>query len=213
MWRKPARLAHYTSERGLWRDAMTGETDRYYIERCLDGHRDDFRHLVARYQRPLLAGIRCRQVRADVAEDAAQEAFLRAFANLATLRNPDAFFSWLLGIAYRVLLEVADRERRERAGLSRLATGAHAFDATTRAWSGDAALESALDALPEPYREVVLLRFYGDCSCSEMAERLGIPLGTVTKRLSRAYEELGQGLAVRHLRQEAPCPATCSEKT
>jgi RNA polymerase sigma-70 factor, ECF subfamily len=45
----------------------------------------------------------------------------------------------------------------------------------------------ALAALPEPYREVILLRFFGDCSCSEVAVRLGIPLGTVTKRLSRAY--------------------------
>jgi len=74
------------------RDAMTGETDRYYIERCLDGHRDDFRHLVRRHQKPLLAGIRCRQVRSDVAEDTAQEAFVRAFANLAKLKKPDSFF-------------------------------------------------------------------------------------------------------------------------
>jgi len=62
---------------------MTGETDRYYVERCLDGHRDDFRHLVLRYQKPLLAGIRCRQARLDVAEDVAQEALVRAFATLS----------------------------------------------------------------------------------------------------------------------------------
>ena len=57
-------------------------------------------------------------------------------------------------------------------------------------WSGDAALEAALAALPEPFREVVLLRYYGSCSCSEVAARLGLPIGTVTKRLSRAYEEI-----------------------
>jgi RNA polymerase sigma-70 factor (ECF subfamily) len=192
---------------------MTGETDRYYIERCLDGHRDEFRHLVLRYQKPLLAGIRCRRAQLDVAEDTAQEAFLRAFANLVALRKPDSFFSWLLGIAYRVLLERADRERRERAGLTRMATEAHAADNGAGPWSGDAALEAALDALTEPCREVVLLRFYGDCSCSEVAERLGIPLGTVTKRLSRAYGELRHSLTVRHPQQEAPCPAMRTEKT
>ena len=192
---------------------MTGETDRYYVERCLDGHRDDFRHLVLRYQKPLLAGIRCRQARRDEAEDAAQEAFVRAFAGLATLRKPDSFFSWLLGIAYRVLLERADRERRERAALAQMAAEAPGVQAGTESWSGDAALEAALAALPDPFREVVLLRYYGGCSCSEVAERLGIPIGTVTKRLSRAYEEMRQTLAVPDQKQEHPCPASSTGTT
>ena len=191
---------------------MTGETDRYYVERCLDGHREDFRHLVLRYQKPLLAGIRCRQARRDEAEDAAQEAFVRAFTGLATLKKPDSFFSWLLGIAYRVLLERADRERRERVALAQVAAEAPAA-ARAEPWSGDAALEAALAALPEPFREVVLLRYYGGCSCSEVAERLGLPIGTVTKRLSRAYEEMRHTLAVRDQEQEHPCPARSTGKT
>jgi len=56
-------------------------------------------------------------VRPDAAEDAAQEALLRAFANLAALRKLDSFSSWVLGMAYRVLKERADNEQRERAGL------------------------------------------------------------------------------------------------
>ena len=192
---------------------MTGETDRYYVERCLDGHREDFRHLVLRYQKPLLAGIRCRQVRADEAEDAAQEAFVRAFAGLATLKKPDSFFSWLLGIAYRILLERADRERRERVALARAAAEAPGAQARAEPWSGDAALEAALAALPEPLHEVVLLRYYGGCSCSEVAERLGIPIGTVTKRLSRAYDEMRHTLAVREQEQEHPCPARTTGRT
>ena len=192
---------------------MTGETDLYYVERCLDGHREDFRHLVLRYQRPLLAYIRCRQARRDEAEDAAQEAFVRAFTGLATLKKPDSFFSWLLGIAHRVLLERADRERRERVTLTQVAAEAPGALARAEPWSGDAALEAALAALPEPFREVVLLRYYGGCSCSEVAEQLGLPIGTVTKRLSRAYEEMRHTLAVRDQREEHPCPARSTEKT
>jgi RNA polymerase sigma-70 factor, ECF subfamily len=191
---------------------MTGETDRYYVERCLGGHGEDFRHLVLRYQKPLLAGVRCRQARRDEAEDVAQEAFVRAFTGLATLRKPDSFFSWLLGIAYRVLLERADRERRERVALARVAAEAPGA-ARVEPWSGDAALEAALAALPEPFREVVLLRYYGGCSCSEVAERLGLPIGTVTKRLSRAYDEMRHTLAVRDQEQEHPCPARSTGKT
>jgi RNA polymerase sigma-70 factor (ECF subfamily) len=175
---------------------MTAETDRYFVERCLDGHREDFRHLVARYQKPLLAGIRVRQRRADVAEEAAQEAFVRAFANLAKLKKPESFFAWLLGIAYRVLNEIYDRERRNREVLMRMAAEPSAHSAEIVERSADAALEAAIADLSDPYREVILLRFYGDCSCSEVADRLNVPLGTVTKRLSRAYDELRRRLAV-----------------
>jgi RNA polymerase sigma factor (sigma-70 family) len=48
--------------------------------------------------------------------------------------------------------------------------------------------------LPENYRKIVLLRYYGSQSCSEIAEQLDMPLGTVTKQLSRAYEMLRQSL-------------------
>lgn len=48
--------------------------------------------------------------------------------------------------------------------------------------------------LPEPYREVVLLRYYGELSCSRIADQLEKPLGTVTKRLSRAYAMLRESL-------------------
>lgn len=173
---------------------MNGDTDRYYVERCLDGHREDFRHLVVRYQKPLVAGIRLRQARADGAEDVAQEAFVRAYFNLAKLRKPDSFFPWLFGIACRILLERAEHERRERQGLARVAD-AEACRRDSGPWRGDAALERALAALSDPFRDVVLLRFYGDFSCGEIAERLRIPLGTVTKRLSRAYDELRHSLA------------------
>ena len=42
--------------------------------------------------------------------------------------------------------------------------------------------------------QVVLLRYYGGCSCSQVAEKLGMPLGTVTKNLSRAYAMLRKSL-------------------
>ena len=48
-------------------------------------------------------------------------------------------------------------------------------------------LEEAIAVLPESYRQVILLRYYEGLSCQEVATRLGMPLGTVTKTLSRAY--------------------------
>ncbi len=70
--------------------------------------------------------------------------------------------------------------------------------------SNDFALERAIGELPDAYREVVLLRYYAGRSCSQVAEDLGIPLGTVTKRLSRAYAMLRESLAVPECSQERP---------
>jgi RNA polymerase sigma-70 factor (ECF subfamily) len=53
-------------------------------------------------------------------------------------------------------------------------------------------LEEAIAVLPETYREVILLRYYEGLSCQEVATRLDMPLGTVTKTLSRAYALLGR---------------------
>ena len=51
-------------------------------------------------------------------------------------------------------------------------------------------LEKTIARLPESQRRVLLLRYYGGLSCLEVAQKLGIPLGTVTKNLSRAYKNL-----------------------
>ena len=67
-----------------------------------------------------------------------------------------------------------------------------------QAQSPDYDLERAIAALPEPYRQVILRRYYGDLSCAQVAEGLAVPLGTVTKRLSRAYAMLRVSLRNVH---------------
>ncbi|MHC4145550.1 MAG: RNA polymerase sigma factor, partial [Planctomycetota bacterium] len=93
---------------------MMSETDKYYVERCLDGHPDDFRYLVRRYQAALLANLAGKLGNRDRAEDAAQEALVRAYFNMGKLRKPDSFFSWLLGIADRVAKEQVREEQIQR---------------------------------------------------------------------------------------------------
>ena len=110
------------------------------------------------------------------------------------LRNPDSFFPWLLGIANNVTRELMRQERTERLR----AEESSSVQRTEQEQPGDAphggVLEEAVAGLSDPLREVILLRFFGDCSCAEVARRLGVPVGTVTKRLSRAYAELRQRL-------------------
>ena len=92
------------------------ENDRYYVERCLDGHPDDFRHLVRRYQPVLLAHLAGKLGSRDRAEEAAQETLVRAYFKMDKLRKPESFFAWLLGIADLVAKEQQRKEsiRRKR---------------------------------------------------------------------------------------------------
>ena len=170
------------------------ETDKYYIERCLDGHPDDFRYIVRRYQAVLLAHLAGKLGNRDKAEEAAQESLVRAYFNMSKLRRPGSFFSWLLGIADRVAKE---HQRKEMLHQQREVIRSFSQEAASPELSQDYGLEAAIAELPESYRRVVLLRYYGDRSCSQVAEQLDMPLGTVTKTLSRAYAMLRNALQQR----------------
>ncbi len=164
-------------------------TDQEHIERCLGGRTDDFRPLVERYERAVFAYLRGRLCYPDRAQEAAQESFVRAFFNLAKLKKRDSFFPWLLGIAHHVAREFDRRELTDRKMSGEYVEQRRRLT-EVRSRGRDEALEMAVSSLPPGLREVILLRFYADCSCLQISERLNLPLGTVTKRLSRAYAQI-----------------------
>ena len=169
------------------------QTDQQYVRECLNGHPDQYRHLASRYERVLMTHLlpRCRGDRSD-AEEAAQETLVRAYFWLPSLRKPQAFFSWLIGIADRVALEHQRAKTRERRIVEAATERSRAAMETSEP---DAALQDAIAELPEDYRQLILLRYYADLPCKEIAEQLDMPLGTVTKMLSRAYLMLREKLS------------------
>ena len=177
--------------RDRWGRERMNLTDKEYVNRCRDGHPEDFALLVNRYQGPLYSYLASRLGDRLQAEETAQESFVRAFLSLKKLRKPESFYSWLLGIADRVAKEQfrsVERRRKEREAAETLL--ADAGDNPD-----DYPLEEVIAALPESHRQVILLRYYEGLSCQEVATRLEMPLGTVTKTLSRAYALLRQELA------------------
>ena len=168
-----------------------GTTDKFYIGRCLNGHPDDFRYLVRRYQASLLAHLAGKLGNRDRAEEAAQETLVRAYFGLGKLKKPDSYFSWLLGIATRVAKE-QQREKQRRRQQENIRS--FSKEIPTPELSQDYGLEKAIAELPDSHRKVILLRYYGGYSCSQVAEQLDMPLGTVTKTLSRAYAALRKSL-------------------
>jgi RNA polymerase sigma-70 factor (ECF subfamily) len=167
-------------------------TDQEYVERCCDGHPEDFRVLVHRYQKPLFSYLAGRLQNHLQAEEATQESFVRAFLYLKKLRKPGSFYSWLLGIAGRV----AQEQFRDLAKRQKDCEVTENIMADAADHGREYPLEEAIAALPESHRQVVVLRYYEGLSCQEVATRLDMPLGTVTKTLSRAYALLRKELEV-----------------
>jgi RNA polymerase sigma-70 factor (ECF subfamily) len=168
-------------------------TDVEYIKNVLNGCPDDYRYIVQRYQGALLSYLGGILGELGLAEEAAQETFVRAYFGLHKLAKPQSLHAWLLGIAARVAKELQRTRKRHRnsdAGLAGVAMPAPRATGEER----DQQLRLAVANLPGYYQRVVQLRYYGGLSCQELARELGVPLGTVTKTLSRAYTMLRQEL-------------------
>jgi RNA polymerase sigma-70 factor (ECF subfamily) len=165
-------------------------SDQEYIARCLDSHPEAFRHLVTRYQGPLLSFLTGKLGNTERAEEATQETFVRAYFSLGKLRKCESFFSWLLGIGSRVVKEEQREEIKRRSIPQDISQ-----DSPPSELSLDCNLEKAIAELDAPYRHIILLRYYGGRRCEEVAQQLNMPLGTVTKYLSRAYVMLRDSLA------------------
>jgi RNA polymerase sigma-70 factor, ECF subfamily len=129
------------------------------------------------------------------AEDASQEAWIRAWRDLPSLRAPGAWPSWFRRIVVRAAI---DRARR-RSVREVSATG---FDSSTVPAVDDASvgvgdrdeMRRAFDRLSPDDRAVLALRFYADLEVPDVADALGIPLGTAKSRVHRALGRLEEAI-------------------
>jgi RNA polymerase sigma-70 factor (ECF subfamily) len=176
--------------------------DSDIVRSVLGGDRDAFRILVDRESAAVVRA--CYRVLSDFseAEDVAQDAFVIAYRSLATFRADGPFGAWITRIAVR--LAVRQLGKRRSVGWLRPIDGAtteemftslpahprtqpeHAALHAERA----AATRNAVANLGEPYREVVALRFFGECSLDEIATLTGRPLSTVKTHLRRGLLRL-----------------------
>lgn len=129
----------------------------------------------------------------STAEDIAQEVFMRAFKSIEQLRDLSAERGWLLAITRNEFARwcrlTAARRTTSTDGDVTDPVEAGEIDLERRDW-----VQAALEQLPVEFRAVVLMFYFEQLSYGEIAEGLGIPIGTVMSRLSRAKSQLKQCL-------------------
>ena len=133
------------------------------------------------------------------AEDVTQEAFVAAYRSIGTFRGEGSLRGWVLRIATRIAFRRLS-QRRETADLAAVGEPMLADRSSEPARTVIAAerqqmVRDAIAGLPDPYREVVALRFLADLSLAEVAEATGRPLNTVKTHLRRGLERLRPTLA------------------
>ena len=166
--------------------------------------------LMRRYNRRLFRIARSILRDSDAAEDAVQEAHLRAFSNLDRYEPTGKFGAWLARLAFNEALASRRRTRPEALSLDRIDDGHLQHGAApSPAEPGDSLdalqtrqlLEHAIDSLPEVFRTVFVLRVVEQLSGVETAACLALNETTVRTRLFRAQQRLRSDLA-RRLRAE-----------
>jgi RNA polymerase sigma-70 factor (ECF subfamily) len=170
---------------------LTQARDRDLVRRIERGDEDAFRGLFRRYAPSAMALARRVARQPALAEEIVQEAFL------AVWRNPGGYDqrrgsvkSWLMGMVHHRAVDSVRREESQR----RRAESAQANDVVVVEDLADAVVEElglpqerravreALEGLPPEQRQIIELMYFGGFSQSAIAERLGLPLGTVKSR-------------------------------
>jgi RNA polymerase sigma-70 factor (ECF subfamily) len=182
------------------------DTDLMLVERTVAGDQKAYELLVLKYQRRIerLIGRMVRDT--DLVEDIAQETFIRAYRALAQFRGEAQFYTWLYRIAVNTAKKALGDLKRDplvsenalRAGDEEDETSAVENELTTAetpetvlaAKEIAAAVNSAMEALPEELRQAVTLREIEGLSYEEIAEVMNCPIGTVRSRIFRAREAI-----------------------
>ncbi|MBO9524490.1 MAG: sigma-70 family RNA polymerase sigma factor [Nocardioidaceae bacterium] len=180
-----------------------GLSDETLLAGMADGDRDAASAFVRRYQARVF-GLALTIVRSpEVAEEVAQEVFLKAWRHAGTYdARRGRVATWLLSIAHNAAVD-AVRYRHEDPVDPELLAAVLAPDRATHGFAEDdtatrVTLRDALAALPVEQRAPIVLMTFQGLTAQEIADRDGVPLGTVKSRVRRGLRRLRDGMGARH---------------
>jgi RNA polymerase sigma-70 factor, ECF subfamily len=182
------------------------------IERCLEGDQVAWNAIVRQYWRKVFNVAYKFVGKHDEAEDLAQEIFLKLFRSLDTFDRRANFQTWLISVSRNLCIDHYRSVRKERETIDRDVDAAELSPvssdigpyATLEHNDRRALLRRALDELPPTLRSAVMMRDIHDLSYQDIAERLGLPEGTVKSRINRGRLELAR--QIRRIQEAGALP-------
>ena len=139
----------------------------------------------------------------ELARDAVQDAYIRAWRDLPGLRDPDRFDAWMHRLTVNACLDAVRRRRRRPIEVDLSPIMEPAVGDQTGLIDDRDQLERGFRHLGPDQRAVLVLHYYLGMSAPTMAETLGIPLGTAQSRLARALAALREAIGTDSLREPA----------
>lgn len=159
---------------------------RELVERAQRGDHDAFATLARLFVARLDAAARMILRDHELARDAVQDGFIRAWKSLPTLRDPDRFESWLRSLVVRSCIDVLRRRGRRPMEVELLPIDGPAVADMSSVVADRELLDLALARLHPDQRAVVVLHYYLGLPLPEVATTLGIPIGTAKSRHHRS---------------------------
>jgi RNA polymerase sigma-70 factor (ECF subfamily) len=181
------------------------ETETALVVQARNGDRHACGELVRRHHDGVIRIVYRMCGNAALAEDAAQDAFIRAWLNLSKFKPGTSLRNWLYRIAVNAALDALRRDARMAdvdLGTLSLPDPQESPETAFLRKEREETVQAAILALPEASRSVLVLREYGDLSYREIAAALDIPLGTVMSRLNYARSRLKGSLQTYFARME-----------
>lgn len=181
---------------------MNGVSDQAVVDRVLAGDMDAFSILVDRYQDRIYSAVLNYVYNRDDAVDITQEAFVRAFSKLKTFTAGSAFYTWLYRIAVNAAIDHLRRRKTkpvesiETEKFTEVGFEPPAPEATSNPeklavrQEQVRVIKQAISTLSDKLRIAIVLHDVEGLSQEEVADILGVPVGTVKSRVSRARAEL-----------------------
>ena len=180
--------------------------DSSLVQETLEGNQLSFQLLIERYQERIFGLVRHYTTKTVEVEDIVQDTFIKAFRKLSTFQHQSSFSTWLYRIAVNTSLDFLKRAGRNpvqavedpemlspsiESGQARVILPP---DSRMEREETARVTHEVLEELPEIFRTVLVLREFEDLSYQEMADLLGISIGTVESRLFRARARFKEAL-------------------
>lgn len=169
-----------------------------YVESSNTVREERLTHMVEQYQSSLLTLCYSYLHERELAEDAVQETFLKAYKALDSFRGECKDKTWLTSIAINVC-----RSMRKSSWFVRVNRSVTPEDIPVAVWDhydqSSADLAAAIQQLPDKFKEVILLYYYQEMTMPEIAQIIGVTPSMISKRIKKAHAKLHDALGKEYL--------------